>query len=65
MLESDKAENLASLLSMLDVTGLEVCGFSSVTTIGLVISAFSILLLILLLGLLVSLVSFLETSTME
>ncbi|MDR6844180.1 hypothetical protein J2W95_000871 [Flavobacterium granuli] len=60
ILESDKAENLASLLSVLDVVGLEVCSFSSETTIGLVISTFSIL--ILLLGLIVS---FLETSTME
>ncbi|HEU4791769.1 MAG TPA: hypothetical protein VFS71_18940 [Flavobacterium sp.] len=65
ILESDKAENLASLLELFVVSGFVICVFSSATTIGLAIATFSILLLMPLLILLVSLVSFLETSTIE
>jgi hypothetical protein len=61
ILESDKAENLASLLGMPGIRGFGICGFSSETAIGLVISLFSVLLSILLF----SLTSFLAISAIE
>ncbi len=42
MLESDKAENFASLLGGTETAGLAICGFSSTTATGLSISAFAV-----------------------
>ena len=40
ILESDKAENLASLLGEAETTGFGVCGFSSIGATGFAISVF-------------------------
>ena len=56
MLESDKAENFASLPGGFETAGFGACGFFSIGATGLAISFFSLLL---------SLISFLATSTIE
>ncbi|MGQ7947716.1 hypothetical protein [Flavobacterium sp. WC2509] len=56
MLERDKAENLGSLLGGFENAGFTIGVFSSTNAIGFAISFFSMLL---------SLISFLETSTIE
>jgi hypothetical protein len=40
ILESDKAENLASLLGATETVGFGVCGFFSIGAIGLAVSVF-------------------------
>ena len=42
ILESDKAENLASLLEGAETGGFGVCGFSSIGATGLAISVFEV-----------------------
>jgi uncharacterized protein (DUF697 family) len=40
ILESDKAENLVSLLGGAETVGFVVCGFSSIATTGFAVSVF-------------------------
>jgi hypothetical protein len=62
ILESDKAENLASLFEEVGISGFGIRGFSSVTAIGFTVSIFIFSLELLLT---LSLFSFLTASTIE